>query len=74
MPFDVMKSRLQADIDHKTTQLELAKNIWQKDGLRGFFKGCIPVLIRGFIVNSVTFSCYIQTLKFLNNKEKSNNF
>lgn len=65
MPLDVVKSGLQADRDKNITLFRLVKTIWSSQGVRGFFKGAMPVLIRGFIVNSVTFCCYIQTLKFL---------
>jgi hypothetical protein len=66
MPLDVIKSRMQADLSEKVTVRGLFTNIFQKEGARGLFKGTAPVLIRGFLVNSVTLCFYIQTLHFLN--------
>jgi solute carrier family 25 carnitine/acylcarnitine transporter 20/29 len=65
MPLDVIKSHQQADT-HKNRSVKLLfKNILEKEGIRGLFKGTSPVLIRGFIVNAVTLTVYVQTLHFL---------
>lgn len=65
MPFDVIKSKLQADIQNNSSIRRTAINIWQTEGLRGFYRGSFPTVIRGFIVNAVIFCTYMQTLKFL---------
>lgn len=66
MPIDVIKTCMQADREDQTTARERVKQVWRSEGLRGFFKGTQPLLIRAFIVNAVTFCVYVQTLEFLN--------
>lgn len=65
MPFDVVKSKLQADIDKNSNMKQIVVRIWQTEGILGFYRGCLPTIIRGFVVNAVIFCTYMQTLKFL---------
>lgn len=65
MPFDVLKSKIQADIEKKLSMKQTFVRIWQTEGLGGFYRGSLPTFIRGFIVNAVIFCTYMQTLKFL---------
>ncbi|CAF0766824.1 unnamed protein product [Brachionus calyciflorus] len=67
MPFDVIKSKQQADLDKNATIRKLADKIWKTEGIKGFYRGSTATVIRGFIVNAVTLCTYIQTLKFLKN-------
>ena len=66
MPLDVIKSRIQANRHEHVDLKEEIKALTQKSGLKGYFKGLSPVLIRGFLVNAVTLCVYIQMLDFLN--------
>jgi hypothetical protein len=69
MPLDVVKSKLQADIDPKNNQPSVSQKLREviaKDGVRGLYKGTSAVVIRGFIVNAVILSSYVQSLSFLN--------
>ena len=71
MPFDVIKSKIQADMNEKFSVKKMFMKIFNSDGLKGLFKGTSSVVIRGFIVNSVTLCIYIQTLHFLNEIQKT---
>jgi len=64
MPFDVVKSRLQADRKHMQAA-QLVRSIYEREGLMGFYKGLLPTVIRGFLVNATILSVYSQTLIFL---------
>ena len=68
LPLDVVKSRMQANRLEKQTFLQCFKSVYQEDGLRGYFKGGVPLLVRGFLVSSVTFCVHFQTLKVLSQK------
>ena len=56
-PFDVVKSRLQGDgverIEYKGT-MDCFRKTYHSDGIRGFFKGITPTLVRAFPVNATT--------------------
>ena len=68
MPFDVIKSKIQADRNKKVELVNLIKAIYAQSGLLGFYQGLAPTLVRGFIVNAVILCVYSHTLKFLNNE------
>ena len=56
-PFDVVKSRLQGDgveyNEYKGT-MDCVRRTYHSDGIRGFFKGITPTLVRAFPVNATT--------------------
>ena len=65
MPFDVIKTRQQAsDLKAGDIKTEL-QDLKNKYGIKGLFKGVSPVLIRGFLVNAVTFCVYKKTIQIL---------
>ncbi len=64
MPLDVVKSRLQAD-RREMHALQLVRSIYEREGLTGFYKGLLPTIIRGFLVNAIILSVYSQTLAAL---------
>jgi hypothetical protein len=65
MPIDVIKSRIQSEKLKNKTFKEEFKIITKEFGLKGHFKGTGPVFLRGFLVNSITFCGYRQTLELL---------
>ena len=69
MPFDVIKSKIQADRNNKVELINLIKAIYKQSGLLGFYQGLAPTVVRGFIVNAVILCVYSRTLNFLNNKK-----
>lgn len=66
IPFDVIKSRLQADRAHKYRTIEMAFLIYKESGLLGFYKGLVPIIVRGFLVNSVILASYSSFSSMLN--------
>ena len=45
--------------------LETSKRIWQKEGINGFFKGCIPNAIRVAPASAITFVVYEAVMDIL---------
>lgn len=66
MPLDVIKSTLQANRTDKKQLVRLISSIYEKSGILGFYKGLLPTVLRGFLVNSVILTVYSFTLDFLN--------
>jgi hypothetical protein len=70
---DVIKSKIQGTPlsnthththTHTSTHIHtVARQIWEREGVRGFFKGLGPSLLRAFPVNAVTFIVYDSLLK-----------
>lgn len=69
IPFDVIKSRFQADFTGEYEGfLHCAKELYREGGVRIFYTGCLVTCLRAFPVNAVTFLVYSQTLKYLEMK------
>lgn len=61
MPFDVIKTRLQADdfaAPRYKRMTDCIKFIWRDQGWRGFFRGTIPMSLRAFPVSGAIFFTY----------------
>lgn len=56
-PQDVIKSRMQSSAVHRSV-LACARSILAEHGLRGFFKGFGPTIVRAFPANAATFFAY----------------
>jgi solute carrier family 25 carnitine/acylcarnitine transporter 20/29 len=68
LPVDVAKSRLQTAPEGKYTgMLDVYKELIRADGVRAFYKGFTPVIIRAFPANAACFLGYEVAIKFLNN-------
>lgn len=58
-PFDVIKTRIQADRGSKRISIpSCTREIWNRSGVRGFYSGVIPCGVRAFPVNAVIFGIY----------------
>jgi hypothetical protein len=67
LPFDVIKSRIQADEDRKYKGLwDCAVRSFREEGPRVFSRGLLVCAVRGFPSAAVTFLVYSQTLKLFN--------
>lgn len=67
LPVDVGKSRYQTAPEGKYKNLmEVYKELIQKDGVRAFYKGATPVILRAFPANAACFLGYELAIKFLN--------
>ncbi|ODV84536.1 hypothetical protein CANARDRAFT_8520 [[Candida] arabinofermentans NRRL YB-2248] len=70
-PFDVVKSLVQADSFGKESKwngssLNAAKNVWNKQGLSGFWRGLGPTLLRAVPCSAATFTTAEFVLRLLN--------
>lgn len=66
-PLDVVKTRMQGLDAHKySSTYDCAKQIYQKEGVRAFYKGTIPRLSRVCLDVAIVFMIYDVTVQFLN--------
>lgn len=56
-PQDVIKSNMQS-LDGERKTIEQIKKIYKSNGLKGFFRGFLPTLLRAFPANIATFATY----------------
>lgn len=69
MPFDVIKSRLQADVERKYRGFaHCALQAVRQEGLSVLYRGTFVTCFRGFPVNAATFLVYTKVLKYLNSQ------
>ncbi|XP_052796533.1 solute carrier family 25 member 45-like [Mya arenaria] len=65
IPFDVIKSRYQADFAGEYQGfLHCARCLYKEGGVRIFYTGCLVTCLRAFPVNAVTFTVYTHSLKY----------
>jgi solute carrier family 25 carnitine/acylcarnitine transporter 20/29 len=74
-PQDIIKTKIQMDVygaqykNHRILRdggtVDCAKEIWRKDGWRGFWVGFSACATRAFIANAFTFLAYEQAKKYL---------
>jgi hypothetical protein len=73
IPFDVIKSRYQADFSGEYRGfMHCARMLYKEGGVRIFYTGFLVTCLRAFPVNAVTFTVYTQTLKKLENSSLDN--
>ena len=70
MPLDVVKSRIQSSHQKDLKMRVEFKKVMREYGWKGFYRGLSALLIRGFLVSSVTFCFYVQSLEILNKHNK----
>ena len=58
-PLDTIKSRMQMDpMYSKASALEVSKSMWRTEGIRAFFRGCVPPLWGSMVYRGVMMSGY----------------
>lgn len=67
-PQDVIKSVIQSSSGTKLSIPQASRIIYQKAGLKGFFKGFTPTMIRAFPANAATFLGYEIVMTAFKNK------
>ncbi len=69
LPFDVIKSQMQADFAGKlySNWIQAARVVYAKSGWQGFFTGLVAMSLRAFPVNAITVMVSFQSVKVLNN-------
>ncbi|KAJ9647289.1 carrier protein ymc1 [Coniosporium tulheliwenetii] len=69
-PFDVVKSKMQSDGFGKEMRYrgmsDCFRQTWAREGLRGFWKGLAPTLLRAMPVSAGTFAVVEMTMRLLN--------
>ncbi|XP_046575736.1 solute carrier family 25 member 45-like isoform X1 [Haliotis rubra] len=66
MPFDVIKSRMQADLSGSYNgMIDCLRKTVKSEGIMALYKGTFVTCARAFPVNAATFLTYSQTLKYL---------
>ncbi|KAL0939689.1 mitochondrial carrier C4G9.20c [Colletotrichum truncatum] len=69
-PFDVVKSKMQTDgfgADQKyKTMRDCFKQTYRAEGLRGFWRGIVPTLLRAMPVSAGTFAVVEMTMRAIN--------
>lgn len=67
-PVDVLKSKLQTDSLAKPQyrgSLDVARDLFGKTGIRGFYKGFLPTILRAAPANGATFAVFELTMRLL---------
>lgn len=67
-PIDVIKSKLQTDSLHNPKYksiLSVAKDIFAHNGIKGFYRGFIPTMLRAAPANGATFAVFEWTMRML---------
>ncbi|KAI3405817.1 YMC2 [Candida oxycetoniae] len=68
-PVDVIKSKLQTDAlkaaQYKSS-LSVIRDVWTKQGIKGFYKGFLPTILRAAPANGATFAVFELTIRLLN--------
>ncbi|OBA20088.1 mitochondrial carrier [Metschnikowia bicuspidata var. bicuspidata NRRL YB-4993] len=68
-PVDVIKSKLQTDSLNKPTykgSVDVIRDISTKVGVRGFYKGFVPTILRAAPANGATFAVFELMMRLLN--------
>ncbi|CAI5756668.1 unnamed protein product [Candida verbasci] len=68
-PIDVIKSKLQTDSlknSKYNSSISVIKDIWKLNGIKGFYKGFIPTILRAAPANGATFAVFELTMRLLN--------
>lgn len=68
-PIDILKSKLQTDSLFKPVysgSFSVAKDIFTKAGIRGFYKGFLPTILRAAPANGATFAAFELTMRTIN--------
>ncbi|KAE9551961.1 hypothetical protein FO519_004837 [Halicephalobus sp. NKZ332] len=64
-PVEVVKNKIQTSTSDVPTKDELystVKTIWREGGIRGFYRGALVMIMRGFPVNALTFVVYSKVM------------
>lgn len=67
-PVDVIKSKLQTDsltLPKYKSSLDVIKDITKSSGIKGFYRGFIPTILRAAPANGATFAAFEITMRFI---------
>ena len=66
MPFDTIKTRMQQAIRSEKSTLGCMVSVVKKEGVRAFWRGSTPRVIRLVVSGSVSFTVYENVSRLLN--------
>ena len=73
-PIDLMKVKMISERDKKLTMKKLSKDIYKKDGIKGFYNGLIPCVLRASFLAVGSIGSYdIVKQKIINYRKKEDN-
>lgn len=67
-PVDVLKSKLQTDSltsPKYRGSLDVFKDVWAKQGIKGFYRGFMPTILRAAPANGATFAAFEVTMRLI---------
>lgn len=67
-PVDVIKSKLQTDsltLPKYKSSLDVVKDVYRSSGIKGFYRGFIPTILRAAPANGATFAAFEITMRFI---------
>lgn len=65
-PLDTIKTRIQASTNVKPTSMMVtAREIFQKEGIRGLYRGGLPMVLGGGLIRSTQFGVNAKSLSFI---------
>jgi hypothetical protein len=70
VPIDVVKSRIQGDSITKPVYRgfrDCALKVYRNEGVKAFFQGMVPIILRAFPTNGTTFFVYSLGLQYMTN-------
>eukprot|EP01040_Poterioochromonas_malhamensis_P020477 gene20477-24449_t len=56
-PLDTIKTRMQATSGHRNS-ITVFREIWQREGIFGLYRGGLPLFIGGALIRSAQFGVY----------------
>ncbi|XP_015930966.1 solute carrier family 25 member 32 isoform X2 [Parasteatoda tepidariorum] len=69
-PYQVIRARLQDQYKEYSGVLEVIKRTWRFEGLKGYYKGIVPNMLKVTPATAITFVVYENTSKYLLKSEK----
>ncbi|ORY02644.1 mitochondrial carrier, partial [Basidiobolus meristosporus CBS 931.73] len=75
-PFDVVKTKIQADVTNNATPryrgvVDCIIKCYREEGISVLFRGMNATILRAFPLNATTFFVYTQSMRLLNNGQES---
>lgn len=67
-PVDVIKSKLQTDSLSKPayrSSLDVVRDVFARNGIRGFYRGFVPTILRAAPANGATFAVFETTMRLI---------
>ena len=74
-PLDTVKSRMQLDPNlSKASAMQVVGTMWRQEGVRGFFRGCVPPLWGSMVYRGLMMSGYEFSFTYIEKEFSSDSF